>query len=42
MADPENGQKKALLFEVFLAKEEQWLSFSFPEELIGIVRGAKL
>lgn len=39
--DPRVKGQKALLCEVFLAKESEWPQFVVPEELIRAVRGAE-
>lgn len=38
MEDPALEGKKALLCEVFLAKESEWPEFTVPEELIRAIR----
>lgn len=35
IADPAKEGKKALLFEIYLAREQEWPQFDFPRELLG-------
>ncbi|MBD2753748.1 hypothetical protein [Spirosoma validum] len=37
IADPAREGKKALLFEVYLARKEQWAEFEMPQELRDVM-----